>query len=430
MEISNIKKELLNDNITNFSIEDYRVFFNDSIRQGKRFYVCLIDIERFRYYNYIHGYKYGDAIFDKFYKFISSKIYKNDYIYKFNGDRIVLFKCINEEKEDEKNIKEIFELIEGPIHINDIEAKINFKIGVTKYLDNSKGLNTILKYSEIALNYAKRISKRKYEFFKHFMYEDILKNEEFISQLENAFKNKEFTLYYQPQINTKTMKVYGIEALLRWNSPKLGIVSPIHFIDILEGNRMIKDVGKFVFKESCYVLKMWEDLGYKDLSISINMSEIQFEDKTLLNFIEETIEEIKIDPKQINIEITERFLMGNTKDILRTLTELRGKGMKIFIDDFGVKYSSLNYLFNLPIDGIKIDKSFVDRIHYSKKEFIIVKNIINLANEMGLEVVAEGVEEIEQLECLSTVNCHKIQGYFFGKPVNSEKVLCYFNKFS
>lgn len=416
----NIKKQLKENKIINFYMDKYRYYTSKYIENDKQFCVCLIDVERFRYYNYIHGYQYGDIIFNEFFNYIYKKIGKKGEIYRFNNDRIIIMLEIEETKNILANIEEILNLSNVYIDVNGLEREINFKAGISMYPKDSKCIDDLLKYSEIALNYAKKFTKRKYEFFKESMYKDILKNDQYIIELENALKENEFIVYYQPQVNSKTMKLYGMEALLRWNNPKLGVISPLHFIELLESNRMINDVGKFVFKEACRLLKNYEKLGYSELCVSINMSEIQFEDETLLNFIEDTIEETQVNPKCINIEITERFLVRSTKNVLNILDELRAKGMKVFIDDFGIKYSSLNYLFKLPIDGIKIDKSFIDRIHYSDKEFIIVKNIINLAREIGLDVVVEGVEKEEQLEYLSKINCHNIQGFIFGKPVASK----------
>jgi diguanylate cyclase len=193
---------------------------------------------------------------------------------------------------------------------------------------------------------------------------------------------------------------------------------------------MINKIGRFVFFEACKEIKKWHDLGYYNLSISINVSAKQLEDSSFLIFVYDVLKKIDIDPKYINIEITERVLVSPTNNILNMLMAFRSKGIKIFIDDFGTKYSSLNYLYCFPIDGIKIDKSFIDNIHNSDKEFIIIKNIIRLAHELEIQVVAEGVEKKEQLECLKNINCNKIQGFFFGKPVNSNEFINYLKVFN
>jgi EAL domain-containing protein (putative c-di-GMP-specific phosphodiesterase class I) len=221
------------------------------------------------------------------------------------------------------------------------------------------------------------------------------------------------------------MKVYGMEALIRWDSPKLGMVSPAQFIRVLEKSRMINEVGRFVFNEACRSIMRFQKLGYSNLSMSINVSQVQLEDTNFLSNIDEALEKTGVNPELISIEITERIIMSPTENIMNILKELRSRGIKIYIDDFGTEYSSLNYLYKLPIDGIKVDKSFIDRVDCSEKELIILKNIINIARELNIDLVAEGVEKKEQLDRLLQINCPKIQGYFFGKPVCSDEFIKY-----
>lgn len=197
----------------------------------------------------------------------------------------------------------------------------------------------------------------------------------------------------------------------------------MYFIDKLEHNRAINEVGSFVFMEACKTLKKWNDMGYHDLCMSINISEKQFEEDNFLTKIDYILNQTQVNPNFINLEITERYFINPTENVLKILKALRAKGIKIYIDDFGTKYSSLGYLCTFPIDGIKLDKAFIDRIHTSPKELIIIKNIINLAEEIGIEVVAEGVEKEEQLNLLSKVKCHKIQGFYFAKPIDSVKFI-------
>lgn len=249
-----------------------------------------------------------------------------------------------------------------------------------------------------------------------------------IALMEAVTKN-EFILYYQPQVNINSNKIYGIEALIRWKHPKLGIVSPAYFIDDIENNGMIKSVGKFVLVEACMELLRLKKEGLNELVMSINVSVNQLEDKLFLPFFEKTLEYMKIEGKDINIEITERILLNPSETVLNTLIAIRKKGIKIFIDDFGTGYSSLNYLFNFPIDGIKIDKTFVKDIIHNNRKLIVLKNIIKLCNELELLIIVEGVEEKEQLNCLKKLNCEIIQGYIFSKPVDDNEITDTINKF-
>lgn len=412
-------------NIMNFSIDKCYDYINRYIELNKKFYVCLIDVEKFRYFNYIYGYKKSNKIFNDFFNYIYNKLGTNIDIFRFSNDRIIFISEICK-KEEICDIEKILDDLRGyKTNIDGCEILVDFRAGIAVYPIDCNNAENILKYSEIALNYAKKVSKNKYEFFKIHMYNKILEKSRYAFEIYSAFEKNEFAVYYQPQVDIKTMKLYGMEALLRWDNPNIGVISPMYFIELLENSKMIQNVGKFVFEEACNTLKIYEKLGYNNLTVSINMSKIQFEDERFLISIEDILEKTQVNPNNINIEITERFFVESTDTILNILGELRNKGMKVFIDDFGIKYSSLNYLFKLPIDGIKIDKSFIDRIHYSHKELTIVKNIINLAKDIGLMVVAEGVEKNEQLKCLEEIHCNNIQGFIFGKPVNSKYFIDY-----
>lgn len=416
---------LINANKRYFSRDKYTSFFYKHSEEKNKFHIFILDIRKFRYYNYVYGYDYGDLIINSFFEYISNRLKYGSEIYRFSADKIILL-IEDEAKENTINILKEFD---GKLSINNDEIKIEIKAGISTYPDHSDKPDIVLKYSEIALNYAKKQTREKYKIFKENMYKYVVKTKEAIDSIEKAVERKEFIIYYQPLIDNKLNIVYGMEALIRWDKKELGILSPAYFIDILENTGMIVEVGKFVFEEACKKLKQCEEIGHEDLSISINVAEIQFEEKGFLGFIEKTIKDTNVNPKKIIIEITERILMSQSECVLETIQKIREKGIKIYIDDFGTKYSSLNYLFRFPIDGIKIDKSFIDKINESKKELTIIKNMVNLAEEIGIEVVAEGVEEKQQLEALKDINCNKIQGYIFSKPIDSNEIIKYLNKF-
>ena len=247
-------------------------------------------------------------------------------------------------------------------------------------------------------------------------------------KMYHALKNNEFVLYYQPQIDISTMKTYGVEALIRWNHPKKGILSPVHFIDIAEQNGMINEIGKFVIYKACSEIKKCHDLGYPDLYMSINICPRQLEDIFFITFLQTTLKKIHISPEYLIFEITEGQYLNHDEHTLDNISKLKDIGIKIYIDDFGMKYSSLSWLRQFSINGIKIDKSFIDEIHSSRKDFIITESIVNLANALNIEVIAEGVEKKEQLDCLRKMNCNKIQGFIFSKPVSMDKLISTLDK--
>ncbi|GAA0781989.1 putative bifunctional diguanylate cyclase/phosphodiesterase [Hathewaya limosa] len=419
MEYKGVKKKFSSMDFYNidFSIENFKKIFNEKLSDKKDVAVILASISNLKHYNYVLGYEYGDYILENVFDKINNFIKKKGIICRFGGDTLLILLY-------EKSRKNIIDLLKGiindfndPIEIGNERIRILFNMGIVQYPRDSKSLDDIFKYAEIALDYSQKDGQDIYRFFTSDMYENNNRRWELENDVLNAISNEEFILYYQPQVDISKNKVCGAEVLLRWNHPKYGVLTPINFIDSVEENGTIREIGKFIFSEVCNEINKYKSLVYDDLKMSINISEKQLSDDSFLDSIKNILKESKINGKFINIEMTERLLVSPTDKTLHILKELRNMGIGILIDDFGTKYSSLNYLCNLPITGIKIDKSFIDKISNFDKEFIVIKHIINLAHELGIEVIAEGVEYKEQLDCLININCNKIQGFIFGKPM-------------
>lgn len=406
----------------NYSMDNMKKIIRSKFRDADMLAVCFLDISNLRFYNYKFGYEYGDKILETIKRRVGQVVKNYGYVYRFGGGAlIILLDRISSKNEVIAVAEHVAEIFDDVFSVDIEQLRILVNMGISVYPEDSKDIDDIIKFSEIALNYCKKCYGHKYIFFEHRMYEEIINRGKMEANLINAIYNREFTLYYQPQVDINTMKIYGMEALLRWNHPEKGLILPGNFIDIVERNGMINEIGKFVLEEACRQIREWHKLGYNDLSISINLSEKQLEDDSFMTFLNRTLKKNQVNPRYIEFEITERILVNPSKKILNVLSSIRNLGIRIFIDDFGTKHSSLNYLYCFPIDGIKIDKSFVDRMICSDKDFIITKNIINLAHELKLEVIAEGVEQNEQLEKLKSVNCTKIQGFIFGKPINPDE---------
>lgn len=400
-------------------------------QKADRVIVCLLSIKNLKFYNHIKGYDYGDVILETAYDKVQRCIDGCGEVYQFGSKLLLILRHkINSKKDVKVIIEKVIDVFSKPIDLQQENLRIEIHIGISIYPNDSEELYEVLKYAEIALTYAKYESIYRYKFFEYEMYQNIIKKAKIEADILNAVYNNEFILYYQPQVDINTMKIYAMEALLRWKHPEYGILPPSYFIDIVEQNGLINEIGKFVFEEACREIKRCHGLGYNNLYVSINISPKQLGDDSFLTFIEEILKKTQVDPKYINIEITERILIKPSESIVNLLIALRRKGIKIYIDDFGTKYSSLNYLYCLPLDGIKIEKSFVDRIQDFQKEFIITRNIVKLAHELNLEVVAEGVERSEQLETLRIINCNKIQGFIFSKPISSNDFVHLLNKFN
>lgn len=414
----------------NYSIYNFRSCVKELVKEKQDLGICLVNIINFKSYNYIFGYEYGDILLDMVFSRINRCINAEDSIYRFGGDKLLIAVQMNDKNVLGKTVSRIIEAMNFPFKIKDKKVRVCVNVGISIYPKDSNSIGNALKYADIALNYSREISKTPYEFFKTYMYQNVIKNKKIITNIESALKKNQFILYYQPQIDINTMKVYGAEALIRWNHPDFGVIPPLYFIETIEQNGMIIEIGKFVLYEACNAVKRLHDLGYYNLSMSINISQKQLEDDLFLTFVKDLLVETGIEGKCLIFEMTESILIKTTPQILNILSNLQNIGIKIFIDDFGTKYSSLNYLYKMPLDGIKIDKSFVDKIHNFGKEFIITKNIVRLADELNIEVVAEGIETSEQLKCLANMNCNKIQGFLFEKPVTENDYISFLNVFN
>jgi EAL domain-containing protein (putative c-di-GMP-specific phosphodiesterase class I) len=240
--------------------------------------------------------------------------------------------------------------------------------------------------------------------------------------------NNEFFLYYQPQYDIQTGKIIGVEALIRWENQKLGFVSPNEFIEIAEETGMIVSIGYYVIQEACSEYKRWKDMGYELDTISINVATIQFREEDFVAKVKDIFAKTGIEAKNVEIEITERFIMEFSIQKVSIIEDLRSLGCHISIDDFGTGYSSMSYLKKLPIDTIKIDKSFIDEVPFNTHDVVVTKAIIALSKNLGYQVIAEGIESAEQEEFLKHNGCNRGQGYYFAKPMDEEHFLEFFKE--
>lgn len=261
-----------------------------------------------------------------------------------------------------------------------------------------------------------------YEFCKVLTNDRSFKKIEIESDLRKALDRGEFYLLYQPQVNSKTGRVEAVEALIRWNHPERGVIPPNCFIPIAEDTGLIVPIGEWVLRTACKQNKEWQDKGYKPIRVSVNISPIQLRQWDFVNLLERILEEVQLDPSYLELEITENSLMESMEENIEILDRLRQMGVRIALDDFGTGYSSLNYLQQLPINNMKIDKSFVQDIANDRNKSYIAESIIQLAHRLNLEVIAEGVETEEQLRILVNKNCDIIQGFIFSEPLPSGQV--------
>ncbi len=268
---------------------------------------------------------------------------------------------------------------------------------------------------------AKDSGKNTYSYFNDSMKAKLMEKIQLQSELRKAIENEEFVVYYQPQVDLKTDKIVGFEALLRWMHPAKGLIMPNEFIPIAEETGLIVQIGTRVLKEACKQLKFWEEEGFHKLSIAVNISARQFKDLEFVNTIGAILEETNMQPNHLDLEITETIALSDLEYTVKIIDKLEKMGVSFSLDDFGTGYSSMNYLKSLPVHNIKIDKSFLDTVVDNIPEQKIVETIISLAHSLNLVVIAEGVEQHKQEIFLKSVNCNKAQGYFYSEPVPKEE---------
>jgi EAL domain-containing protein (putative c-di-GMP-specific phosphodiesterase class I) len=298
---------------------------------------------------------------------------------------------------------------------------ISASVGIALYPDHGETLEDLLQNAENALYQAKKDGGNSYRFFTEEMGRDAVRKMEMQTSLRTALANGEMDVYYQPKIELKSGNIVGAEALLRWSNPKWGRVSPAEFIPCAEETGLIHPIGKWVLNTVCAQIRKWNQGELGEVHVSINLSGHQFLDKNLKRIVAEAIRTNGIPARLIELEITESILMGNVNNAVLVLKAFKEIGVTISLDDFGTGYSSLSYLKNLPIDTLKIDKSFVDEVHLNANDAAIALTIIALSRNLGLQVVAEGVENAEQYAFLQRNGCDLIQGFYIGKPLPADE---------
>ena len=379
-----------------------------------------IYIDRMHQVRSVLGFEFGNHLL----KEVALRLRKNlkeELFLSFSGG--VEFSAISPNYKDcdslKKEAKEILELIEIPVNINGYICHPTANIGIATFPDDGQDMDTLIKYTSQAMYQANK-NGQSFQFYSS----NKQSNDDFLrvtDDLHQALNHGEFSLHYQPQMNMKTGDIFGVEALLRWKHPAKGMIPPSDFIPILEENGLIVPIGEWVLKTALKQTKEWHEKGFFNVSVSVNLSIRQLFQEDIVEKIKQIIRETEIDPRYLYLEITESMAM-NEKHFIRLIDELKKLGIQISIDDFGTGFSSLNYLNQLAIDKLKIDKSFINDLPNSQNNKIIVSTIIAMAHQLGLKVTGEGIEEQDQFNFLSQQNCDEIQGYLCSAPLPPEKL--------
>ena len=386
-------------------------------RQSKIFGLLFLDLDKFKYVNDSLGHDVGDMLLIEIANRIRKSVRSSDIVARIGGDE---FTVLLDEPKTKQEIaiiaKKIQLAIEPVMKIQQHDLYITTSIGIAHFPECGIEPKTLMKSADIALYKAKELGRNKYQFFTNDLNEKARLKLELEKSLRRAMLKGEFELYFQPQVFASNEKTHGFEALLRWNHPTLGIVSPADFLPVLEELTLLVDVEEWVIKQVCHIAKELTD-KYGELRFSINISGSHFKVGNLKQSIYLALQETSLDAHMIEIELTEDIMIEHVERSNNILTELSELGISIALDDFGKGYSSLSYLKDFPANVLKIDKAFIDNIVHKHRELAIVEAMIDLSHKLGINVVAEGVEHEEQVALLKTKQCDFIQGYFFAKPM-------------
>ncbi|KOA19374.1 cyclic di-GMP phosphodiesterase Gmr [Clostridium homopropionicum DSM 5847] len=382
-----------------------------------------IDVDNFKYLNDTMGHAFGDSFIVAISERLKTLVDEDKCLIRVGGDSFIFcIKNISNCDEIENFAKGIMNLINQPFDIKESIIQMTISIGIAVWPKNGISMDELLKKADLAMYSAKGSGKNRYTFFDEIMDKELIERVKIEKHLRNAIENDEFELYYQPQVDINLERTVGFEALIRWNSPELGFVSPLRFIKIAEENHMIIEIGTWVLETACNFIKEIHNQGNKDCCISVNVSVLQLIQQDFVQSVLNILEEVELNPQYLVIEITESICIEYYESICEKLNRLRAEGIKVALDDFGKGYSSLSYLKQLPIDMLKIDKSFIDDLE-DKEGKSLVENIIMIGHKMGYSIVAEGVETNKQNEYLKEFSCDKVQGFYFSKPVPREEAL-------
>jgi len=425
-----------------------RMLFNDRLMQAvsmakrheRKLAILFIDLDRFKHVNDTLGHSKGDKLLQAVAGIFSECVREGDTVTHFEtemygntvarlgGDEFVISLADINRPEDAATVAQrILEALAKPIKLDNHEVFVSASIGISIYPNDGEDAEALFMHADTAMYHAKDAGKNNYQFFIPSMNAAAHGRMSMESNLHKALERKEFVLHYQPQVDSGNERIVGMEALIRWNHPELGLVPPATFIPLAEETGLIAQIGDWVMRQACKHAKTCDEAGLEPLRVSVNLSGHQFREKRLVGLVGDALQEADLEPGRLELEITESVAMEHAEQTVRTLHELKAMGVRVSIDDFGTGYSSLSYLKRFPIDSLKVDRSFIKDITIDSDDAAITRAIIAMAKSLRLEVVAEGVETAEQLNFLRLEGCELIQGYLFSKPLPADHFIMLMN---
>jgi diguanylate cyclase (GGDEF)-like protein/PAS domain S-box-containing protein len=397
---------------------------NQAAGDGSKIAVLFLDLDRFKYINDSLGHDVGDLLLIKVAQRLKEAIRERDGItvYRLGGDEFTFIVSSKTKAESREFAEHLAGEFNQPFQIECSTMYITPSIGISLYPDDGQDARTLIKYADTAMYYLKEAGQNGYQFFTSEM-KDVFYHKMLIEkELHYALERDELSLHYQPILHLSTGEIQGVEALVRWKNETLDPVSPADFIPIAEETGLILPIGEWILRAACLQNKKWQTKGHSPLQVSVNISMRQIMEKDFVKTVVKVLDETKLEPEYLDLEITESIAMADPQDVIDKLQALRKLGVTISMDDFGTGYSSLCYINKYPLDAVKIDQTFIKNIHQHEENKGIVKSIIAIAEQLHLQVIAEGIECQEELQFLKNQKCHYAQGYYISKPLPAGEV--------
>ena len=383
--------------------------------------MLFLDLDRFKLVNDTLGHSVGDLLLKAVADRLQRCVRGGDMVARLGGDEFTIIVDRAKSRDAIARIAQtICDSIEQPFSFSGQEIFVSTSIGISLYPLDGDDIGELMKHADTAMFRAKELGC-SYFFYESDMEAAVTRKMEIEADLRRSVSRDQIDVYFQPKADLVTNEIVGMEALVRWNHPQKGIICPQEFVPLAEETGVINEIGLWVMIGSCLQVKEWCDKGYGPYSIAVNLSGVQLENGNIIHQVRQVLDETKIDPSLLELEITESTIMHHPERVIEILKRLKEMGVKLSVDDFGTGYSSLNYLKRFPIDLLKIDATFVRDVETDADDRAIIQSIIALAKSMRLKVVAEGVESRQQLELLRSMGCDFIQGYYVGRPVGTEE---------
>ncbi len=384
--------------------------------------VLFIDLDFFKNVNDTLGHAVGDELLGQFSSRLVQCVRVRDVVGRLGGDEFAIILIMQKQKAAVNVAAKIRDVLRAPFQLGGHQVTLTASIGITLFPDDARDPETLIKYADTAMYRAKQAGRDTYRFFTAEMNAEVLARLEIETALRRAVENEEFVLVYQPKVQLSSGRIAGLEALLRWQRPGHGMVSPHAFIPVLEETGLIVHVGRWVINSACRQIALWMRSGVGAMQVAVNISGRQFVGGDLEADVIKALDDFAVPPELLELELTESSLMANTDRTIAALKNLKSRGVRISIDDFGTGYSSLAYLRRFPIDKLKIDIAFIRHVTTNPDDSAIVLAIISMAHSLKLEVIAEGVETEAQLSYLARHRCDQIQGFYFSRPLPIREV--------